>query len=191
VTSGAKVVILMFASVLAIAALVVVAFLLTKEPAVRCVEGEMQDNAVRADGSVLPRVETFSTLGAAEAFICRRIPHPRATGDLMLREVRVARELSLGKTIEGEGGASIEIEYASGRAAASLRLAVKFPEVPLPEATAAEERVRIQGREGFLFSRDGLTLAQWNKGGFTFAAEARLDAAFTLEDALAALETVR
>ena len=112
-TSGAKVVIAMFGAVGAIAVFVVVAFLLTDQPAVRCVEGELQDTAVRADGSVLPRVETYTTLEEAESFICRRIPHPRDTGDLALREVRVARERNLGNTIEGEGGASTEIEYTA------------------------------------------------------------------------------
>jgi hypothetical protein len=190
VTSGAKVVIAMFAATGAIAAFVVVAFLLTNAQAVRCVEGEMQDNAVRPDGTVLPRVETFSTLEEAESFICRRIPHPRDTGNLTLREVRVARELSLGKTIEGEGGADIEIDYAAdGSAAGALAFAVVFPPIPLPEG--AGELISVRGEDAILASVRTAATVQWNKGDFTFSAGAEFSPDFSLEDLLAILESVR
>jgi hypothetical protein len=190
-TSGAKVVIVMFAAVIAIALFVVAAFLLTNKPAVKCVEGEMQDNAVRPDGSVLPRVETFSTLDEAESFICRRIPHPRNTGDFVLKEVRVARKLSLGRTIEGEGGADIEIDYApEGQETPSFSFGAFFPPIPLP--SGAHETISLQGVDALLArAGDAAATVQWNKGSWTFTAGAEFDDQLSLDDLLRILETVR
>jgi hypothetical protein len=189
-TSGARVVIVMFAAVIAIALLVVAAFLLTNERAVRCVEGELQDNAVRPDGSVLPRVETFSTLEEAESFICRHIPHPRNTGGLNLARVRVARELNLGRTIEGEGGASIEFEYESDHVL-QLRLQVTFP--PEDEAEDVEgpgvERISLRGVSAILQSIDAGTRVFWTQGGFSYFADARTG--FDRDTLLRVLESVR
>ncbi len=187
-TSGAKVVLVMFGSVLAIAAFVVAAFLLTDGPAVRCVTGELQDNAVRADGSVLPRVETFSTIEEAEGFICRRIPHPRDIDGLTLSEVRVARERNLGDTIEGEGGANVELEYARPDGAI-FALAVVFPSVPFTEFSG--ERIAVQGQEAMLQNPGGIVTVQWNKDGWTFSAGAELEVDFTLEAMLDLLESIR
>jgi hypothetical protein len=172
VTSGARVVIAMFGAVAALTVLVVAAFLLTDEPAVRCVEGELQDNAARPDGTVLPRVETFATLGEAESFICRRIPHPRSTGDLTLTQVRVARERNLGETIEGKGGASMELEYWLDDVS-RLRLLVTFP----PEGESGvegppPEEITIRGEPALLQGVDSGTYVLWAREGFSFFAAA-------------------
>jgi hypothetical protein len=189
-TSGAKVVIVMFAAVIAIALFVVAAFLLTNEPAVRCVEGELQDNAVRPDGSVLPRVETFSTLDEAESFICRRIPHPRDTGDFALQEVRVARELNLGRTIEGEGGADIEIDYGSGDdASVAFTFGAFFPPISLP--ANGGETMLIRGKHAIVTRAGDAGTVQWNDGQWTFTGGTEGAGGFSFDDMLRILESVR
>jgi hypothetical protein len=189
-TSGAKVVLVTLGGVVAVAIFVVAAFLLTDTNNLRCVEGELQDNALRPDGSVLPRIESFETIEDAEAFICRRIPHPLDTGDLILRRVHVARQLNLGKTIEGEGGASIEFEYELDYVP-QLRLQVAFP--PQDESEAVEgptvERITLRGVSAFLQSIDAGTRVVWTQGDFSYFADARTG--FDRATLLRILESIR
>jgi hypothetical protein len=188
-TSGAKVVIAMLGAVGAIAIFAVIAVLVTNDDRVRCVEGELQDNAVGPDGRVRPRVETFGTLEEAEAFICHRIPHPRRPDDLNLTTVRVARERNLGDTIEGEGGASIELEYGASAGADSFAVALTLPPMALPVDTV--QPITIRGEDAVLFNVGEVATAQWNEGAWTIAGRAILDTDFTLEDFLRVLESVR
>ena len=180
----------MFGAVLAIAVVVVVAFLLTDGGRVVCVEGELQDNARRADGSFLPRVETFAARGEAESFICRRIPYPRSTGDLMLQTVRVAREQNLGSTIEGEGGASIELEYANSVGGpARLVLQVTFPPLDIPRADG--QTARIQGQQALVLDDEIAATVYWNRSGLSFVALGRFAGDFDRDALLAAANSVR
>jgi hypothetical protein len=188
-TSGAKVVVAMFGAVGAIALLAVIAFLLMDDQAVRCVEGELQDNAVRADGSVIPRVETFESLEEAEAFICRRIPHPRETGDFTLSAVRVARERNLGDTIEGEGSADVELDYAALPDGATFNFGVSFPPEPVEGDPA--DHIEIGGSEAVLKQNEDLASVQWNRDGWTIYVPAQLTANFEAADLMEILESVR
>jgi hypothetical protein len=184
----------MFAAVAAITVAVIAAFLVFGDEGVRCVEGEMQDNATRPDGSVLPRVERFSTFAEAEAFICRSIPHPRQTEGLTLREVRVARERSLGDTIEGEGGAELEADYLSmdGQVTHIVTFGAAFP--PRPLLTESGQPLSINGRDGVLIPGEPggePTEVVWNQDGWTLRSSATLDPDFRLQALLDVLESVR
>jgi hypothetical protein len=189
-TSGARVVLALFAAVLAIALIAVGGYLLTRETPVECVEGELQDNAFRADGSVLPRVESFPTVEQAESFICRRIPHPRDTDGLAIKEVRVARKLNLGRTIEGEGGADIEIDYAAERdTQLAFTFGAFFPPLPLPRN--GDDGIALQGVDAIVNRAGDAGTIQWNKGQWTFTGGTDGEGGFTLDDLLRVLESVR
>lgn len=180
-----------FAGVLAIAIFAVVAFLLTDTPNLRCVEGELQNNTLAADGSFQPRVESFATLDEAEAFICRALPYPRQTHGLDLTGVVVTRATNLGTLIEGEGSAIVAMAYAPDAGAPPrLTLAVTFPAQSAPEATGGE-RLTVQGQRGTLARGPDDVYVTWDKNDFRFVAQAKLDSGFSLEDVLAILESVR
>jgi hypothetical protein len=183
----------MFAAVAAITVAVIAAFLVFGDEGVRCVEGEMQDNATRADGSVLPRVERFSTFTEAEAFICRSIPRPRQTEGLTLRQVRVARERNLGDTIEGEGGAELEADYLRmDQVTHIVTFGAAFPPSPLPRESG--QPLSINGRDGVLIPGEPggePTEVLWNQDGWTLRSSATLDPDFRLQALLDVLESVR
>jgi hypothetical protein len=195
VTSGAKVIVLLLGAVGAVALFAVVAFLLTDEPGVRCVEGELQDNRVAPDGTIYPRIESFASLAEAEAFVCRRLPRPRRLDGLELTVVRVARERNLGDTIEGEGGVFMEYEYALAAEPAALRLGVNFPPPgALPEGSG--EALSVQGKDGRIAEshrQDGADTAfvVWIKDGFYFNAHALYSPDFDRDALLRVLESVR
>jgi hypothetical protein len=195
VTSGAKVIVLLLGAVGAVALFAVVAFLLTDERGVRCVEGELQDNVIAPDGTIYPRIESFATLAEAEAFVCRRLPRPRRLDGLELSLVRVARERNLGDTIEGEGGVFMEYEYGLAAEPATLRLGVNFPPPnTLPEGSG--EALSVRGEEGRIAEgslQDGVDTAfvVWIKDGFYFNAHARYSPDFDREALLRILESVR
>jgi hypothetical protein len=191
-TSGAKVVIAMLGSTLLIALLVLTAFLLVDDNNIRCVEGELQDNRVGQDGTFEPRRETFATLEEAEAFVCKRIPYPRDTGDLVLTEVDVLRSTNLGTLIEGDGNASISFAYArSPDEPAVLGLQVSFPPQGVPGIDASVERITVAGDEAILLRPERGAFVYWSNGGFDFAGGSQLGESLTLEEMLAILESVR
>jgi hypothetical protein len=180
----------MFGGVALVTLAVIVGFLLTHEEPLRCVEGELQDNATRPDGSVLPRVETFDNLRDAEEFICRRIPHPRDTQGFTLTTVRVARERNLGDTIEGEGGADIEFTYAWEGGGRGFEFSVWFPQELLPSGAGWQE-TRLDGKDALVREAAGITSLRWNRGGFSYAAQAELGNTFDLSALISVLESVR
>jgi hypothetical protein len=189
--SGAKVVLAMLGGTLAIALVAVAAFLLTDEGNLRCVEGELQDNAVRSDGTFEPRRETFATLEEAEAFVCKRVPHPRELGVLTLREVEVVRSTNLGSLIEGEGSATVSFVYESpGGPSPDLGVGVSFPPQGVPRVDAPSEMRTIAGHDALLITREGSTFVYWSTADFDFAA-AIVDPSLSLDDLLAVLESVR
>ena len=193
-SSGARVVIALLGAVGAIAVLAVIVFLVTDEPGVRCVEGELQDNPTAAGGQVRPRVAVFRTRPEAEAFVCRRIPYPRDTRDLELKLVRVAREGRLADLIEGSAGATIELEYdtAAGEPTGiPLRLSVSFLTTSPPFEAPFDQKLKVRGRDADLVMLEEMTVVRWQREGFTFVAFARLSPGFTLEELRRLLDSVR
>ena len=193
--SGAKVVLAMLGGTLAIALIAVAAFLLTDETSLRCVEGELQDNEVAADGRFVPRTETFATVEEAEAFVCKRVPHPRELGVLTLRDVEVVRSTNLGNLIEGEGTAMVAFIYEStGGPSPAFEVGVFFPPQGIPRIEGATaQSITVQGRDALLLEdEDGIgTNVYWSTSDYDFAAAGQLDDSFTLQDMLAVLESVR
>ncbi len=189
-SSGARVVIAMFGGVAALTVLIVGAFFLTDTGNLRCVEGELQDNARDASGNFVPRVESFATVAEAEAFICRKLPRPRRTSGLALAGVSTTRSHNLGSVIEGTGGAVTEFSYVGDEPASFLDLTVGFPE-SRPE-TSGEETLRLLGVEAELTrAQDGGAILTWDKGGMSFRARAGFGAGFDFEDMLVMLESIR
>ncbi len=191
-SSGAKVVLAMLGGALAIALIVMAAFLLTDEPNLLCVEGELQDNQVGPDGSFLPRTETFATVAGAEAFVCRRIPHPRNTAGLALSDVEVVRTTNLGQLIEGDGRAVVTFRYSrdeSGQPPISLE--VSFPSLGGPEIEAPSEPVSLAGQAASLVRTGQGALVYWSAAGFDFAGVSQADDPDSLSRLLALLDSVR
>jgi hypothetical protein len=185
----------MLGGTLAVALIAVAAFLLTDEDNLQCVEGELQDNAVDANGRFIPRIETFSTVEEAEAFVCKHVPHPRDAGDLSLTGVEAVRDTNLGSLIEGEGRAALTFLYGPAgqedAPPATLGVAVSFPPLGVPPLETPAEDLTIAGHDALLVRDDRDTLVFWSTSDYDFAASARLVDGFSLEDMLAVLESVR
>lgn len=191
-SSGARVVLAIFGGVAAITLLAVAAFLLTDEESVRCVEGELQDNAVDEQGRFLPRTETFASIDEAEMFVCRRLPHPRDTGDLALEGVEVTRTTNLGGLIEGDGSATASFLYTAEEGERSLlRVSVSFPAQGVSRADERPETVMIADEEAFLVPADGGAAVYWSTEDFDFEARAAFNDTFTREELLPVLESIR
>ena len=194
--SGARVVLALFGATLAVAVLAVAAFLLTQEDKLLCVEGELQDNQVDAQGRFVPRVESFSTLEEAEAFICHRVPHPRETAEMQLQGIEVIRDTNLGELIEGTGVATVALTYGSeeepGR---RLTFTATLPVTSRAGVSSIEgtDVIRLGGNQAALLQTPGDDDATifWNRNNFHFAATATLDDDLTLEALISILESVR
>jgi hypothetical protein len=181
----------MFGGTLAIALLVVAAFLLTDDSKLLCVEGELQDNQFDANGQFVPRVESFATRQEAEAFICHQVPYPRQTAGMTLQGVVVTRNTNLGNLIEGTGSANVALDYGFGAGPARLTLAAILPGYSATPAQGGEP-ITLQGTQATLQEASGDDVAViWDKGNFHFVAHGRLGDDFPLEDLLQILESVR
>lgn len=192
-TSGAKVVLAMLGGALAIALIMVAAFLLTDEGNLLCVEGELQDNEVGPDGQFLPRVETFATIEEAEAFVCKHVPHPRDTGGLVLLDVGVVRSTNLGTLVEGDGRAAVTFHYGSSTAERPpLSVQVSFPPQGPPDFVPGDtETITVAGNEAALVQPEQGAFVYWTDDGFDFATSSTLDGPITLDELLRILDSVR
>jgi hypothetical protein len=192
--SGAKVVLVMFGATLAIALIAVAAYLLTDEAKLLCVEGELQDNQVDANGQFIPRTEEFDTFEEAEAFICHRLPYPRETSGMQLQGVVVTRTTNLGELIEGTGSATVALGYGSEGGPERLTLAATLPVTSAAEASiVGGDAIMLGENEAMLLQSpgdDSLTVI-WDRDNFHFVATAALDDDLTLETLLTVLESVR
>jgi hypothetical protein len=196
--SGAKVVLALFGAVLAIALIVVAAFLLTDEAKLLCVEGELQDNQIDAQGQFIPRTETFATIEEAEAFVCKHLPRPRDTEGLALKEISVTRTSNLGGLIEGGGAFSLRLGYsadADGPAPEfgtwDLVFEAFFPPAFAPDEEADGSLIQIDGREERLSQADSGTTIAWEQSLYAYRATASLTDDFDLDRLVAVLESVR
>jgi hypothetical protein len=190
-SSGARLVLALIGGTLAVAAIAVAGFLLTDEPRLLCVEGELQDNPVAADGTLRPRTETFATVEEAEAFVCKRIPHPRDTGPLVFRNVEVVRTTNLAGMIEGTGRATVSFRYARGEDAEPVfSVEVSFPTRGVPDVEGPVDRITVAGHEAALVRPERAAFVYWSADGFDFAGGARGDV-LSVEDMLAILDSVR
>ena len=191
-SSGAKLVLAMLGSTLAVALIAVAAFLLTDEPRLRCVEGELQDNQIGSDGRFVPRTETFATVGEAESFVCRPIPHPRDTAGLALNDVEVVRTTNLGKLIEGTGRAIVTIRYSQATSTdPSFSLEVSFPSLDDPELGGSPEPVTVAGQDASLVRTAGAIFVYWTATQIDFAGSSEMDDAASLDQLLTLLDSVR
>jgi hypothetical protein len=191
-SSGAKVVLALLGATVVIALIAVAGFLLTDEESVRCVEGQLQDNEVGPDGQFLPRTESFATIEDAEAFVCRRVPHPRDTGDLTLKDVEVTRTTNLGQLIEGAGRATVTFRYApSAEAEPAFSLEVTFPSRGVPDVQGPVKEITIAGQEAALVRPERGAFVFWSADGLDYASGSTLEGALTLEEMLAILDSVR
>ncbi len=190
--SGAKVVLAMLGGTLAVALIAVAAFLLTDEPNLRCVESELQDNQVGPDGRFLPRTETFATVEEAEAFVCRRIPHPSNTAELDLSGVEVVRTTNLGQLIEGDGRAVVTLRYSRDDTVVPMfSLRVSSSAQGLPEINAPSEPITVVANAAILVREAGGAMVYWSAGGFDFAGASTQDDPASLAALLALLDSVR
>ncbi len=192
-SSGAKVVLAMVGGALAVALIAVAAFLLTDEPKLLCVEGELQDNQIDPNGRFLPRTETFATVGEAESFVCRLIPHPRNTAGLTLNKVEVFRTTNLGKLIEGEGRAIVTFRYSREiNSDPSFTLEVSFPSLGAPELEGSSpEPATVAGQEASLVRTAGATFVYWTDTEIDFAGSSEQNDAASLDQLLNLLNSIR
>ena len=199
--SGAKVVLALFGATLAVAVLAVTAFLLTDEDRLLCVEGELQDNAVDAEGRFIPRKESFATIEEAEAFVCKRVPHPRDTGGLVLQSVEVVRDTNLGTLIEGDGGFSLSLRYLQDAEGTTPEfgtwdltfMATLPPASGTSDSIVGGDAITLGGEPAAILQAPGEDSATvfWDRDSFNFEATANIDDELTLEDLLSILESVR
>jgi hypothetical protein len=192
-SSGAKVVLAMLGGTLAIALLAIAGFLLTDEGNLRCVEGELQDNPIDAGNVVRSRVEYYTAVEDAEAFVCHRVPHLRELGGLTPGEIKVTRLTNLANLIEGAGAATIEFDYASPRLEQALHVSVFLPEIELPLVEGPHEVVTVQGQAAYYRVTDGdpwYTQVQWSQGGFSYGVTL-LDREIDFETLIAILNSIR
>lgn len=190
-TSGARIVLALFGGTIAIALVAVAAFLLTDDSRLLCVEGELQDNQLDANGRFLPRVESFATREEAEAFICHHVPYPRETAGMMLQSVVVTRNTNLGKLIEGTGSANVALDYGFDGEPPRLTLAATLPAAAAEPAPDGEP-LDLAGTRATLTQASGEDVyVSWEKAGFHFVALGRLGDDLQLEDLLRILESVR
>lgn len=181
----------MLGGTLAIALLAVAAFLLTDDSKLLCVEGELQDNQLDANGRFLPRVESFATREEAEAFICHSVPYPHETAGMTLQSVVVTRNTNLGKLIEGTGSANVALEYGFADEPARLTLAATLPAAAAEPAPDGEP-IDLAGTQATLTQASGEDVyVSWDEAGFNFVALGRLGDDLQLEDLLRILESVR
>lgn len=191
-SSGAKIVLAMLGGTLAVAFIAVAAFLLTDEPRLLCVQGELQDNQIGSDGRFVPRTETFATVGEAESFVCRPIPHPRDTAGLVLNDVEVVRTTNLGKLIEGTGRAIVTFSYSpDGTAKPAVSLEVSFPSLGDPELEGSLEPVTVAGQNASLVRTAGAVFVYWTTTQIDFAGSTEKDDAASLDQLLNLLDSVR
>jgi hypothetical protein len=112
-----------------------------------------------------------------------------------LTGVEAVRDTNLGSLIEGEGRASLTFLYGpAGRddaPPATLGVAVSFPPLGVPALETPAEDLTIAGHDALLVRDDRGPLVYWSTADYDFAASARLDDGFSLEDMLAVLESVR
>ena len=174
--SGSRLVLAMLGGALAIGLLALAAFFLTREDNLLCVEGELQDNRVGPDGLFLPRTESFATVEEAQAFVCRRVPHPRNTGDLVLRDVAVVRTTNLGRLVEGDGRSALTFHYTEpGSDQPVLSVQASFPSQGAPDfGDASIEQVRVAGNEATLARPEQGVFVYWTDDSFDFAVSSTL-----------------
>lgn len=192
-TSGARLVLALLGGALAVALLTVAGFLLTDDANLLCAEGELQDNAVGADGQFLLRIETFATVDEAEAFVCKHVPHPRDTGNLVLLDVGVVRTTNLGQLVEGDGRAAVTFHYGTPASRQpDLSVQVSFPIQGPPDFVAGDaETFMLAGEEATLVLPEQGAFVYWTHDGFDFATSSTLGGPVALDEVLRILESVR
>jgi hypothetical protein len=128
----------------------------------------------------------------AEAFVCKRIPHPRDTGPLVLRDVEVVRTTNLGQLIEGSGSATVSFRYARQPDAEPVfSVEVSFPASGVPDLEEGPvDRISVAGHEAALVRPERGAFVYWSADGFDVAAGGLLSD-LPLEDMLAILDSTR
>jgi hypothetical protein len=161
-------------------------------PGLACVEGELAENPVER-GQVLERLEEFTTIEEAEAFICHRIAYPRNTAGMTLQRIRAIRSHSLAQTLEGIGDAYVILDFVGSNP--DYYILARIASLPFTDIIRGprDEDLFVQGVAGFLRhgGREGNVVANWQKDGIYFGMTTQLHDDFNLGDFVEVLESVR
>jgi len=133
----------------------------------------------------------FKTMEEAEAFICHRIAYPRDTRGWLIEDISAVRKPSTRAVAQGQGFASVTLNYVLGRTAADMRIEVS-PFAIDPVTFGIVDRVSIMGTWADLIrGKDhNLVILQWRSSGYSFYTEAKLTDEFSLDDLLAVLNSI-
>jgi hypothetical protein len=165
-------------------------------PRSQCVSGSLARNP-RQDRLVMPESRTFGTLEEAQAYVCFGVPFPRETGIWRLTAVRAQRSNDLDTLLSDNlrrGHRTVNLGYEDGRPGTLLNIEVFLGGAPQVEGAGTEEQIVIQGAPATI-GRGGpfpaFISVVWEKDGLGFLATGSLSEAFTREELLLILESIR
>jgi hypothetical protein len=193
--SGAKLVIIILGSLVALVGAVLIAFTVFEPEGAPCASGELATNRF-VDGRYEPRSEVFETVEEAEAFICHGVPEIKADG-WTLQRIAAERSVPIEFLVEGEGLGVVTLTYVEDATERPLTLdAAPFfgptyfeSQIP-PDRT--EEQVTVSGRQGraygFGINPDFVTVI-WVDETLEHRASAQLSPGFGVGDLIGVLET--
>jgi hypothetical protein len=191
--SGRGVVLLILGAVAGITAIVVAGFLLFEPEKSPCATGAMAENEL-INGAYVPRQETFDDVEDAEAFICHSVPELHAEG-WDLEAISAQRSHALAETVDGNGTASVTLQYENDEHDRTLTLdSTPFPSeggVPQPftqkDVTFGDHRGKLV-RGGI---NPNMATVIWTDDGLQVRAVVLTDSSFTEEQLLEVLATAR
>jgi hypothetical protein len=157
----------------------------------------LEDNDTSATGAgQLTGDRGFETIGEAEAFICHRIAYPRDPKGWLIEDISAVRRAPPREIAQGNGFASVTLNYRLARGNTSLRdtdLRIEVSPFAIDPVTyGIVDRVKIMGAKADVIRGHdpNLVILQWRSSGYSFYTEARLSNDFSLNDLLTVLNTI-
>jgi len=191
--SGRGVVLVILGAVAGIMAIVVAGFILFEPERSPCATGEMAENEF-INGVYTPRQETFDNVEDAEAFICHSVPELHADG-WDLEVIQAERSHALAQTVDGNGTASVTLQYQNNDLDRFLILDSTpfFTEGGIPQPFT-EKDVTFGDHRGKLIRggiNPNMATVIWTDNGLQVRAVVATNDAFTEDDLLQVLATAR
>ena len=191
--SGRGVVLVILGAVAGIMAIVVAGFIFFEPEKSPCATGEMAENEF-INGVYTPRQETFDNVEDAEAFTCHRVPELHADG-WDLEAISAARSHALAQTVDGNGTASVTLQYQNDHLERTLILDSTpfFTEGGIPQPFTQKD-VTFGDHRGKLIRggiNPNMATVTWIDDGLQVRAVGPTDDAFTEDELLQVLATAR
>jgi hypothetical protein len=191
--SGRGVVLVILGAVAGIMTIVVAGFIFFEPEKSPCATGEMAENEF-INGVYTPRQETFDNVEDAEAFICHSVPELHADG-WDLEVIQAERSHALTQTVDGNGTASVTLQYQNNDLDRTLILDSTpfFTEGGIPQPFT-EKDVTFGDHRGKLIrggTNPNMATVIWTDDGLQVRAIVPTDDRFTEDDLLEVLATAR